>query len=257
VNETAPGAGSPPPGDPAPAGETTALGALTGTFTSPAETFAGLVRRPTWWLPLLLYLAGIGLVVLVSTPKIDMERSFREMFEARAERTGQSLSDQQIREMAARSDRSPAMAAAWALPFAAATFFFVTLLLWGGARASGAEAKYGQTAAIWSHANLANVVGMVVALPVLASLPDASETQLSIQKVFRSNLGAFLPSDGPVFLSSVASSLDLFSLAALALLVVGMKKLPAMPPGAAVAVPVVLWAVYVLGKAALAAAFLG
>lgn len=255
MSDAAPGAGSPARDDAAPA--ITALGALTGTFTSPAETFAGLVRRPTWWLPLLLWLAGIGVVVLVSTPKIDMERSFREMFEARAAKTGQSLSDEQIREMAARSDRSPAAAAAWAIPFAAATFFFVTLLLWGAARASGSEAKYAQTAAVWAHANLANVVGMAVALPVLASLPDASETQLGIQKVFRSNLGAFLPDDGPVFLSSVASSLDLFSLAALVLLVVGMKKLPAMPQGAAVAVPVVLWAVYVLGKAALAAAFLG
>ena len=36
-----------------------------------------------------------------------------------------------------------------------------------------------------------------------------------------------------------------------------MKKLPAMSAGAGVAVPVVLWAVYVLGKAGLAAAFLG
>ncbi|MCL4807734.1 MAG: YIP1 family protein [Thermoanaerobaculia bacterium] len=257
MTEAAPGAGSPTPGGAEPAREVTALGALAGTFTSPAETFAGLVRRPTWWLPLLLWLAGLGLVVLVSTPKVDMERSFREMFEARAAKTGQSLSDQQIREMVARSERTPAMAAAWALPFAAATFFFVTLLLWGGARASGSEAKYLQTAAVWSHANLANVVGMAVALPVLASLPEASETQLSIQRVFRSNLGAFLSPDAPVFLSSVAASLDLFSLAALALLVVGMKKLPAMPPGGAVAVPVVLWAVYVLGKAALAAAFLG
>lgn len=257
MNDAAPGAGSPAPGGTAPAGEITALGALAGTFTSPAETFAGLVRRPTWWLPLLLWLAGIGIVVLVSTPKIDLERSFREMFETRAAKTGQSLSDEQVREMAARSERSPAMAAAWAIPFAAATFFLVTLLLWGGARASGSEAKYLQTAAVWSHANLANVVGMVLALPILASLPDASETQLSIQHVFRSNLGAFLPSDGPVFLSSVASSLDVFSVAALVLLVVGLRKLPAMPPAAAVAVPVVLWAAYVLGKAALAAAFLG
>jgi hypothetical protein len=36
-----------------------------------------------------------------------------------------------------------------------------------------------------------------------------------------------------------------------------MKKLPEMPAGGGVAVPVVLWALYVLGKAAIAAVFLG
>ena len=74
-------------------------------------------------------------------------------------------------------------------------------------------------------------MGLLVAIPILASLPEASETQFSIQKALKSNVGAFLPTDAPVFLSSVASSVDLFSLAALALLVVGMKKLPEMPSG--------------------------
>ncbi|HYN42502.1 MAG TPA: hypothetical protein VE129_12035, partial [Thermoanaerobaculia bacterium] len=119
------------------------------------------------------------------------------------------------------------------------------------------EARFAQVAAVWSHANLPNLVGVLVAIPILASLPAASESQFSIQKTLKSNVGAFLPSDAPVFLSSVAGSVDLFSLAALALLVVGMKKLPEMPPGGAVAVPVVLWSLYVLGKAAIAAVFLG
>lgn len=255
MTETDPGAGIPPPA--APAEDVSAFGALAGTFTSPAATFAGLVRRPTWWLPFLLWIAGIAIVVLVSTPKIDMERSFREMFEKRAEKTGQSLSDEQIREMAARSERTPAMAVVWALPFTAATFFLVSLLLWGGARASGSEARFGQATAVWAHANLPNVVGLLVSIPLLVSLPDASETQLSVQRILKSNVGAFLPPDVPAFLASIASSIDLFSLAALALLVIGMKKLPSMPAAAGTAVPIVLWALYVLGKSALAAAFLG
>ena len=231
--------------------------ALTGTFTSPANTFAGLVRRPTWWLPLLLWLIGVTAVVYVSTPKIDMERTYREMFESRAAKTGQAMSDQQIRELVARSEKTPLKASLQSLPVVALMFFFVALVLWGGARAFGSEARFGQVAAVWSHANLPNLVGVLVAIPILASLPEASESQFSIQKALKSNVGAFLPPDAPAFLASVASSADLFSLAALALLAVGMKKLPQMPSGAAVGVPVVLWSVYVLGKAALAAVFLG
>lgn len=255
MSEVEPGAVVPAaPGEPAPP---SAVGALVGTFTSPASTFAGLVRRPTWWLPLLVWLAGIVVVVLVSTPKIDMDRTIREMFEKRAARTGQSMSDQQIREIVARSERTPAKAAAWALPTSAVMFLLVALCLWGGARAVGSEATFGQATAVWAHANLPNVVAILVSIPLVASLADASETQFSIQRALKSNVGAFLPPDAPAFVSSVASSIDLFGLAALALLVVGMKKLPAMTAGAGVAVPVVLWLLYVVGKAALAAVFLG
>ncbi|HQN07398.1 MAG TPA: YIP1 family protein [Thermoanaerobaculia bacterium] len=256
MTETEPGAPAGAPESPSLEGPS-AFGAIAGTFTSPAATFAGLVRRPTWWLPFLLWIAGIVVVVFVSTPKIDMERSFREMFEKRAEKTGQSISDEQIREMATRSERPPAKAVLWALPFTAATFFLVVLLLWGGARASGSDARFGQATAVWAHANLPNVVGLLVSIPLLMSLPDASETQLSVQRILKSNVGAFLSPESPAFLASIASSIDLFSLAALALLVVGMRKLPSMPPAAGAAVPIVLWALYVLGKSALAAAFLG
>ena len=255
MNDAAPGAAPAAPG--APETGLSPFAALAGTFTSPAATFAGLVRRPTWWLPLLLWLVGIAVVVVVSTPKIDMERTFREMFEKRAARTGQSISDQQIREIVARSETTPAKAAAKAVPAFALMFLLVVLLLWGGARAMGAEATFGQTAAVWAHANLPNLVGVAVSLPILASLPDASETQFSIQHALKSNVGAFLPPEAPAFLSSIASSIDAFSLATLALLVVGMKKLPGLSSAGAVAVPVVLWALYVLGKAAPAAAFLG
>ena len=255
MTDSAPGAAPTAPGGAAPGPSPVA--ALAGTLTSPAATFEGLVRRPTWWLPLLLWLAGIAVVILVMTPKVDMERTMREMFDARAEKTGQSISDEQIREMAARSDRTPAKAAAWGVPTSIVMFLLVVLLLWGGARASGSEARFPQVLAVWAHANLPNVVGLVVSIPILAALPDVSETQFSIQRALKSNVGAFLSPETPAFLSSVASSIDVFSLAALALLVVGMKKLPAMPSGAAVAVPVVLWALYVRGKAALAAAFLG
>ena len=242
--------GAPEPG-PSP------FAALAGTFTSPATTFAGLVRRPTWWLPALLWLAAVAVVVFVSTPKIDMERTFREMFDKRAARTGQTISDEQIREMAARSNRGPGRAAAIAVPTTAVMFLLVALVLWGGARAAGGEATFGQVTALWAHANLANVVGILVSLPVLASLPDASETQFSIQHALKSNVGAFLSPETPALLSSLASSIDAFSLATLALLVVGMRKLPALSSAGATAVPVVLWALYVAGKAALAAVFLG
>ena len=256
MTDARPRAPSPEPAPSAPA-PLSPLAAVAGTFTRPGATFSALVARPTWWLPLVTWLVVVLASVWVATPKIDMERSIREMFEKRMARTGQTMSDQQVREIAARSDRGPARAAAWAAPFTAGIFFLVALLLWGGARSFGAEARYPQLLAIWGHANLVNAAGAILSLPVLISLPDASETQLSVQRVFKSNVGAFLPETTPAALSSVASSLDVFSLAALALLCLGMTRLPQMPKGAAIGVPLALWLVYVAGKAGFAAVFLG
>lgn len=241
----------------APAPALSPFAAVAGTFTRPGFTFEALVRRPTWWLPFGLAIVVVAASIWIATPKVDTERSIREMFERRAARTGQSLSDQQIREIAARSDRGPGRATAIGAPTAGVILLLVALVLWGGVRAFGAEACYSQVLSIWTHANLVNIAGGILSLPVVASLEDASQTQFGIQRVFKSNVGAFLPEDVPAFVGSLASSIDVFSLATLALLVVGLRRLPGISKGAATAVPVVLWALYVLAKGGLAALFLG
>ena len=242
---------------PPPAPALSPFAAVAGTFTRPGPTFEALVRRPTWWLPFGLAVVVVAASIFLMTPKIDSERSIREMFERRAARTGQSISDQQISEIAARQEGGVGRATAIGTPVAAVMLLLVALLLWGGARAFGAEARFAQVLSLWTHANLANVAGALIAIPVVASLEDASQTQLSIQRVFKSNLGAFLPEEVPTFVSSIASSVDIFSLGALVLLCIGMQRLPGLSKGAAIGVPVGLWAVYVLGKAALATVFLG
>ena len=143
----------------------------------------------------------------------------------------------------------------FALGFTVLGFFFVGLVFWGAARAMGADARYAQLLAIWAHASLPNVVGGLFAIPLIATLPDASATQASLQGILRSNVGAFLAEDAPAALRSVLGSLDLFSFAVLALLVVGFRKLPGLSKGAATAIPIVLWLVYVAGKTAWMAVF--
>ena len=51
----------------------------------------------------------------------------------------------------------------------AVVFFFAALVLWGSAKAMGAEARYTQLLAIWGHADLPNVVGALLAIPHLSA----------------------------------------------------------------------------------------
>jgi hypothetical protein len=229
--------------------------ALVGTFTQPGNTFERLVRRPTWWLPLLLVLGSLFGVVSLTTPKIDLERSMRETLEKRAEKTGETVSAQKVEQATAFSKKFAAWSAPIALFVGLLAFFFVGLVLWGTARAFGAEASYGQTLAIWAHAQVVLVFSTLVSIPVILQQPDDSITQDAAQYLVKSNVGAFLPDSLPHFVRVFALSLDVFSFGVLLLLVIGFRRLPGLSKGSATAIPIGLWFVYVLFKTGFAVAF--
>ncbi len=229
--------------------------AVVGTFSGPGETFRRLVAHPTWWLPFLLTILVTSALFLLSSPKLDWDRTIREALEKRAARSGQTVSAEIVNRQVEQSKKMTGVFFGFALGFTVVAFFFVGLVFWGAARAMGADARYAQLLAIWAHASLPNLVGGIVAIPLIATLPDGSATQASLQGILRSNPGAVLADDVPAALRSALGSLDIFSFAALALLVVGFRKIPGLSKGAATAIPIVLWLVYVAGKTGWAAAF--
>ncbi len=225
--------------------------AVAGIFSKPGETFSRLLAAPTWWLPFLLWMAAGVLVTFVVVPKLDMERSLREQMERR----GQQVSEQQVRQQAEVMAKMP-----WIVPVSAGVmsllaFFVAGLVLWGGAKAFGAEAGFGQILALWSHAALPNVLAGLLAIPLFAFQPDGSMTQQAAQRFVKSNPAAFLPDDASPALVAVLGAVDVFSIATIALLVIGFRRLPGVSKASATAVPIVLWVVYVLLKAGWAAVF--
>jgi hypothetical protein len=226
------------------------VSAVVGTFTRPSETFRRLVVRPTWWLPLALVLIATIVSWVVVSPKIDMDRTIRESIEKRAEKSGRTLAPEIIDRQVQMSKKMMPVFFAVAVTGSAVLFFFAALVLWGSAKAMGAEARYTQLLAIWGHAGLPSVLGALLAIPIFLQVPDDSLTQDAVKQVVKSNVGAFLDPSAPVALRSFASSLDVFSLAVLFLLVLGFRRLPGLSKGAATATPIVLWLVIVIGTVA-------
>ncbi len=243
MNDTAPTAPTTPPLSPI-----SPLGAIQGTFTKPSETFSRLLQRPTWWLPFVVSIVLMAVLLVVSTPKVDLEKTIRDAVEKRAARTGQTVSPEVVQRQVEVVRKMQPVFLGVGLVVGAAAFFVVGLILWGAARAMGTDAGYPQMLAIWAHASLPNLVAALVAIPIFASLADGSVTQTAAQSLVASNLGALLPETAAAPLRSLLSSLDVFSLATLFLLVLGFRRLPGLSRGAATATPLVLWAVWVAGK---------
>jgi Yip1 domain len=226
------------------------LAAVVGTFSSPSETFRRLVVRPTWWLPFILATLSVVAVWPVVAGKMDMDRTIRESIEKRVEKSGRSIPAEQMDAQVAAGRKFMPIVYGGTVVASAIFFFLVALVLWGAAKAMGAEARYTQFLAIWGHASLPSVVGAILSIPIFLQLPDASLTQDGIQQVVKSNVGAFLDPSAPAPLRAFASSIDIFSFAVLFLLVVAFRRVPGLSKGAATATPIVLWLIVVIGKVA-------
>jgi len=226
------------------------VSALVGTFTRPSETFRRLIARPTWWLPLLLLILATAGIWPIAVSKMDMDRTIRESIEKRAEKSGQTLAPEMVNRQVEMGKKMMPVIFGVTVVGSAIVFFLAPLALWGSAKAMGADARYKQLLAIWAHAALPNLFGALLAIPIFLQLPDGSLTQEGAEQVVKSNVGAFLDPSAPATLRSLASSLDVFSLAVLFLLVLGFRRLPGLSKGAATAIPIVLWLVIVIGKVA-------
>jgi hypothetical protein len=238
-------AGAPAPVPP-PASGIGAVAAIVGTFTKPSDTFGRLIARPTWWLPFLLSVVIGTLTYVAVAPKIDLEGTIR----ASIEKSGRSVAAGTVeRQVAFMHTWAPAFIAGVTVVGAAA-FFVIALVLWGGARAMGGDVRYPQMMAIWAHSGLPSVIGSLVAIPLFLRVPDGTLTQTSAEKVLASNVGAFLDDSASAALRTLGSSLDIFSVAVLLLLVLGFRRIPGLSKGAATAVPIVLWGAFVAVKVA-------
>jgi hypothetical protein len=227
-----------------------AVEAIVGTFTKPSDTFGRLVARPTWWLPFLLTVLATAGSFWIVMPKIDMDRTVREAIEKRAEKSGRTVSPDVVQKQVDASKKMTPVYLGIAVVGSVLFFFVVALVLWGGAKAMGADARYGQLLAIWGHSGLPSLVGVLISIPIFLQVPDASLTQDAAQSVLKSNVGAFLDESTPAVLRALASSVDVFSIAVLFLLVLGFRRLPGLSKGAATWTPIVLWGLAVAVKVA-------
>jgi Yip1-like protein len=222
--------------------------ALVGVFSAPSDTFARLLAEPTWWLPFVLFVVlGVGSFAILST-RIDWERSADDVLARQAAKTG--------RAPAMNAEQLGPVMRTWGLASAPVVvvgqLFVVAFALWAAERAFGGEARYVGMLAMWAHANLANAAGALLVVAVALATPPASVSLTGIERLVKSSAGAFLPEGTAPPVLAFASSIDIFSLAALALLVVGFRRIKGVPPAAATALPIVLWLVFVFAKTGLA-----
>lgn len=225
---------------------------LTGIFISPKKAFADIVRRPRWWIPVVLI--GIFSTVYISaySQRVGWDRIVRQGIEQSPR--SENMSAQQ-REQAVAVGSTVAKAAG----YGAVVFTLISIvisaafLMFMANTIMGADIRFGSMMGIVSYGFLPQL--LVVALSLLVMYLKPPE-DFDLRNPLMFNAGALVPGDAAQWLKTLAGSFDLFSFWIMALIATGISAgSRKISFGKALSAVVFPWALFVALRAAATAAF--
>ncbi len=229
-------------------------GRLIGMFWEPTAVFQDLAQRPRWWVPMLLVVAG-SLIYTYAFSQIVGWRAFLEREFAQNERLQQMSAEMQRQIIQQQLGIVEVMSYVGALVGSVVVLVVVAaLLLLVFKVAGGADLTFRHSFGITCYSWLPFVLYQALALVVMAfGRPE----DFDLKNPLPFNPGWFLdPSASPAWLVALASSVDLFSLWALALLALGFSVATRkIKFGKAFTIVLLAWGIYVLLKTGWAALF--
>lgn len=226
------------------------LARLAKVLVKPGEIFRAIAARPSWVAPLvLLALLTTALGYLVTT-RIDFEPTLR----MQSERSGTQLSAEQLDESVERLKKvMPYFALFQGLIGAPAVYLVVALLFWVGFKLLGSELSYKASLATTLHALLPTGLAALLAIPVIWNRANFSPDEARSGAFLASNLAALAPEGTGRIATALLGSVDLFSIWAIILLVIGYRIVAKVPRGAAAGVVLAIWLLGVAVKVGLVA----
>ncbi len=225
---------------------------LIGVYISPGATFADIVRKPDFVVPLIVSILATVAVVETMLARIGAERIVRQSLEqsGRAATMTPEQMQQALEQGAKFTVVIMHLTGLLAAPIVLLVVAGLGLLIMNAI--FGSQLKFKTAFCVVCYANLVSVLGAVIGV-VMVLLADP-ET-FNAQNPMPTNPGFFLnPRETPKPLLTVLSSLDLFSLWLMVLLGIGFSAAAnrKAKPTTIFLCFLGLWAVWVLGKTGLA-----
>jgi hypothetical protein len=230
------------------------MGRVTGVLFSPGETFADIVRKPSWIAPTLILTALSLVVCYFLIQKVDWASFQRKQIESSSFTSNLT---QEQKDQAVERNVKFTVPITWAIGALGSllTILILTLIYWGGFNVfKGAGLKFGTAMGITSHALMPAAVGAVLTI-IIVALKRAGE--VDPQRLAATSLGFFLGPDAPKWQVALGSSIDLMWIWTLALLAIGYTAANPrkIQTGSAYTIVFGMWILWVVLKVGFAAAF--
>ncbi len=212
----------------------------------PTKTFQELRERPTWVAPLLLLLLCSGVAGWVAVHHVDPDaqrQMIRKTLEDRG-MTGEDL-DQGVERGAAFYEKLRPFLPVIGLVGAVAVYLLVALLFWGLFNLAGGESTFPRAFSTNLHGLIPQALKALVMIPIILSKGVIDPKALQSGSLLVSNLASFAPDDAALWVRTLLSSVDFFTLWSLVLLVLGFSVTTKVKRGTSTAVIVGCWLVWV------------
>ena len=195
-----------------------ALGRLIGVIFSPKSTFADIVRKPSWLLPVIL-LAVLGTIVAVG---LNQKMDWREYMSQQIEKSPRAASlsvEQKQRQIEAGAKFAPISAYVFGIPAPLVIVLIVAgVMLLAYNLVAGADVNYATSLGIVSHAFVPALIGNLIFLLVLFLKPRGT---LDLDNPVATNAAAFLPEGSAKWLDAFAKNVDLLAIWITILIAIG------------------------------------
>jgi membrane protein, antimicrobial resistance system len=243
---------------PEPAPQVSSVGRISGAIFSPPTTFESIAQRPTWILPLLLISLLSIVTVFIFGQRVGW-RGFmirQDQQNSRLQKQMDQMTPEQRDKMLDQQTKiAPIFGYVGAVLgiFVAAVIVAAVLMVVFNMM-TGGGIRFMTSLGIVAHSWVPALIGGLLGILVLF-LKDPST--VDIQHLVATNAGALLSDDAPKWQEALLSSFDLFTFWSMILMGIGYSA--ANPKkisfGKALGTIVVVWAIYVVCKVGLSAAF--
>jgi hypothetical protein len=225
------------------------------TFIAPSKTFNDILRSASWWLPWLLgVLVTLGFSAAIQQ-KIGWDKTYSNILqhssESQQERLAQLPAEQQARQKAIAASFTKYVV--WASPVLGLLFSAIAagVLMMTLNFGLGGHAKFSQLYAVWMYATLPWLIQGILGIIVLFAGLDADA--FNLKNPVGTNLGYYLPSDSPQWLIAFGTSIDVLTIWALVLLIIGCAIVARTKLAATATAVVGWWVLITLAKVGIAA----
>ena len=215
------------------------------TFIAPSKTFTDINRNPSWWLPWVLMSVISLAFVMVAGQKVGFEKITNTQMQSnpkQVERMEKLPPDQRAQNMALAVKITQGISYSTPLFILLFTVIIAAVLLGTFNFGAGTQMKFGAAMAVTMYAFLPSVIRTLLAIVSLlaGSDPDA----FRIDNPIATNPGFFLSSTEHPALYKLASSIDVFTIWTLVLMVIGFTCISKAKKGTSAAI-VVGWYIVV------------
>jgi hypothetical protein len=223
---------------------------LVGAVFTPAETFRSIRERPTWGWVLVVFLLLGGVAGFVAIQKIDpqMQRTeVRQQLEKRG-LEGDEL-DRAVERATQVTQRFGPVLVGVGLVAGVLGYLLITLVLWLGLRLAGGELTFVQGFSATLHGLIpAQALKSLILIPVLFSVRSVDPQALQSGAILQSNLAFLAPEGASRAVVALLSSVDVFALWTVVLLVLGMSIVGRVSKSTSTLVVVGGWVLWVAAK---------